>query len=61
MTECFYNKFHPTLPQCKNEGRLLVECLKTGNGTDHWTWCEQHSAPFTRDPVAPVTVAEVQK
>lgn len=51
MTECFYNKFHPTLPQCNKEGRPLPETfLKTGNGTDFWTWCVEHSQPFTRDP-----------
>ena len=56
MTECFYNKFHPTLPQCKHEGRPLPEgFFKTGNGTDSWTWCEAHSKPFTRDPVAKAT------
>ena len=53
MTECFYNKFHPTLPQCKNEGKELgPEFLKTGYGTDTWTWCEKHSSPFTRDAEA---------
>jgi hypothetical protein len=53
MNECFYNKFHPTLPQCRNEGKSLPkgEFLQTGNGTDTWTWCAEHSAPFTRDSV----------
>ena len=51
MTECFYNKWHPTLPQCKSEGEPLgKEFFKTGNGTDSWTWCKKHQQPFRRDP-----------
>ena len=51
MVECFYNKFHPSLPQCKNEGKPLPmgRFLSTGNGTDSWTWCVAHSKPFVRD------------
>lgn len=39
--ECYHNKFHPNLPQCKK--RLVYHATtKVGNLTDSWTWCKKH-------------------
>jgi hypothetical protein len=40
MAECFQNKFHPHLPQCKAAGEFLRAAI--GNPTDNWTWCAEH-------------------
>jgi len=46
MSECYFNKYHTTLPQCPaTEVKTRPEWgrPKTGNVTDSWTWCAQHA------------------
>jgi hypothetical protein len=46
--ECYYNKFHPTKPQCP-ETDVYLSPNMTGTFVDDWTWCAKHLPPRRLD------------
>lgn len=41
MSLCWYNRWHPTKPRCKNDATMQSKYLN--NAMDKSQWCDEHS------------------